>query len=77
MAVYNIDVRYKTSVERTERVLEIAESFGLGLDAKEFVVFDNTPIEIEQETSFTSLVSLVAVNRPCYGSWRNKWNKAA
>ncbi len=43
MAVYNIDVRYKTSVERTERVLEIAESFGLGLDAKEFVVFDNTP----------------------------------
>ncbi|MDT1883420.1 ABC transporter, partial [Acinetobacter baumannii] len=22
MAVYNIDVRYKTSVERTERVLE-------------------------------------------------------
>ncbi|EHF3480356.1 ATP-binding cassette domain-containing protein (plasmid) [Acinetobacter baumannii] len=48
MAVYNIDVRYKTSVERTERVLEIAESFGLGLDAKEFVVFDNTPIEIEQ-----------------------------
>lgn len=77
MAVYNIDVRYKTSVERTERVLEIAESFGLGLDAKEFVVFDNTPIEIEQGDIVYITGQSGGVNRPCYGSWRNKWNKAA
>ena len=43
-----IDKRYHTDVERTERVLEIAEAFGLGLDDKEFVVFDNLPLEIEQ-----------------------------
>lgn len=48
MAIYNIDVRYTTNVERTDRVLEIAEAFGLGLDSKEFVVFDNTDVEIQQ-----------------------------
>lgn len=48
MTTYTIDKRYHTDVERTERVLEIAEAFGLGLDDKEFVVFDNLPIEIEQ-----------------------------
>lgn len=48
MTTYTVDKRFHTEVERTERVLEIAESFGLGLDDKEFVVFDNQPIEIEQ-----------------------------
>lgn len=48
MTTYVIDKRYHTDVERTERVLEIAEAFGLGLDDKEFVVFDNLPLEIEQ-----------------------------
>ncbi len=48
MATYLIDKRFHTEVERTDRVLEIAESFGLGLDDKEFVVFDNQPIDIEQ-----------------------------
>ena len=43
-----IDKRFHTTVERTDRVLEIAEAFGLGLDDKEFVVFDQQPIEIEQ-----------------------------
>ena len=46
--IYQIDKRFHTEVERTDRVLEIAEAFGLGLDDKEFVVFDNQPIEIEQ-----------------------------
>jgi len=45
---YIVDKRFKTKVDRTDRVLEIAEAFGLGLDDKEFVVFDNQPIEIEQ-----------------------------
>lgn len=48
MTTYIIDKRFHTEVERTERVLEIAESFGLGLDDKEFVVFDKQPIDIEQ-----------------------------
>ena len=48
MSIYQIDKRFHTEVERTDRVLEIAEAFGLGLDDKEFVVFDNQPIEIQQ-----------------------------
>jgi ABC-type ATPase with predicted acetyltransferase domain len=48
MPVYTINKRFTTDVERTERVLEIAESFGLGLDDKEFVLFDNQAIEIRQ-----------------------------
>jgi ABC-type ATPase with predicted acetyltransferase domain len=48
MTTYKIDKRFHTTVERTDRVLEIAEAFGLGLDDKEFVVFDNQPIDIEQ-----------------------------
>lgn len=43
-----IDKRFHTEVERTDRVLEIAEAFGLGLDDKEFIVFDQQPIDIEQ-----------------------------
>src|SRR3569832_1773045 len=46
--IYTVDKRFHTEVQRTPRVLEIAEAFGLGLDDKEFVVFDNQPIEIEQ-----------------------------
>lgn len=38
---YLINKKFTTTVDRTERVLEIAEAFGLGLDEKEFVVFDN------------------------------------
>ena len=48
MTTYTIDKRFTTKVERTDRVLEIAEAFGLGLDDKEFVVFDNLPLNIEQ-----------------------------
>ncbi|HEO0817023.1 ATP-binding cassette domain-containing protein [Acinetobacter baumannii] len=48
MTIYNINKRYSTEVERSSRVLEIAEAFGIGLDDKEFVVFDNLDLEIEQ-----------------------------
>lgn len=48
MSQYIVNKRFQTSVTRTDRVLEIAEAFGLGLDDKEFVVFDNQPIDIEQ-----------------------------
>lgn len=48
MTTYRIDKRFHTEVERSDRVLEIAEAFGLGLDDKEFVVFDNQDIQVEQ-----------------------------
>lgn len=48
MTEYVIDKRFNSEVERTDRVLEIAESFGLGLDDKEFVVFDKQVIPVDQ-----------------------------
>lgn len=48
MSIYQLDKRFTATVDRTERVLEIAEAFGLGLDDKEFVIFDNQPLEVEQ-----------------------------
>ena len=46
--IYEIDKRFATSVQRTDRVLEIAEAFGLGLSDKEFVVYDHFKIEVNQ-----------------------------
>lgn len=48
MSTYILDKRFASKVERTDRVLEIAEAFGLGLDDKEFVIFDKQPFEIIQ-----------------------------
>lgn len=48
MTTFIIDKRFTTATTRTDRVLEIAEAFGLGLDDKEFVVFDAQPIDIAQ-----------------------------
>ena len=48
MTTYTINKRYNTQTERSSRVLEVAEAFGLGLDNKEFVVFDNQEFNIEQ-----------------------------
>jgi ABC-type ATPase with predicted acetyltransferase domain len=44
---YLIDKRFTTRVERSPRVLEIAEAFGIGLEEKEFVVFDQLNLEID------------------------------
>jgi ABC-type ATPase with predicted acetyltransferase domain len=43
-----IDRAFTSSVERTPRVLELAEGFGLGLSDKRFVIYDNLAIDIEQ-----------------------------
>lgn len=48
MTEYTITRKFNTSVERTARVLEIAESFGLGLSDKEFVVYDGLQIDVKQ-----------------------------
>lgn len=45
--IYTIDRRFKSRVERTPRVLEVAEAFGLGLSEKEFVIYDKLRLEIE------------------------------
>ena len=45
---YIINRYFTSSVERTPRVLEIAEGFGLGLSDKKFVVYDNLEIEVNQ-----------------------------
>lgn len=48
MSEYIIDIAFNSSVERTPRVLEIAEGFGLGLADKEFRIYDKLPITVEQ-----------------------------
>jgi uncharacterized protein len=45
---YKIDIRFNSSVARSQRVVEVAEAFGLGLEDKEFVVFDNLELEVPQ-----------------------------
>lgn len=45
---YVIDKRFTTRVHRTDRILEIAEAFGLGLEEREFVIFDHLELEVEQ-----------------------------
>lgn len=47
MTIYNISKSFSSSVERTPRVLEIAEGFGLGLSDKKFVVYDDLNIEVK------------------------------
>lgn len=45
---YIIDKRFTCSVARSQRVIDVAEAFGLGLDDTEFVVFDNLQLEVPQ-----------------------------
>ena len=47
MTKYTISRSFDSSVDRTPRVLEIAEGFGLGLTDKKFVIYDNLEIEVE------------------------------
>ncbi len=46
MTRYTINCAFNSSVERTPRVLEIAEAFGLGLSDKKFVIYDGLQLEI-------------------------------
>lgn len=45
---YLIDKRFATRVDRSDRILEVAEAFGIGLENREFVVFDNLELKIKQ-----------------------------
>jgi ABC-type ATPase with predicted acetyltransferase domain len=46
MTIYTINCGFNSSVERTPRVLEIAEAFGLGLAEKRFEVYRDLKLEI-------------------------------
>lgn len=46
MGKYLINVAFNTRVIKTIRTLEIAESFGLGLDEKEWTLYDNLELDI-------------------------------
>lgn len=48
MSEYIISRSFDMNVERTQRVLEIGESFGLALSDKKFVVYDNLKIDVDQ-----------------------------
>ncbi|MEQ4626815.1 MULTISPECIES: ABC transporter [Providencia] len=48
MSQYLINVSFDTRVTKTTRTLEVAESFGLGMDDKQFTLYDNLAVEIEQ-----------------------------
>lgn len=48
MSKYTINVSFQTRVNKTTRTLEIAESFGLGLDEKAWMLYDNLELEVEQ-----------------------------
>src|SRR6266568_791197 len=48
MTKYVVTKGFSSSVERTPRVLEIAESFGLGLSEKRFVIYDHLNIEVKE-----------------------------
>lgn len=45
---FTVSKKFSTKVERTDRVIEVAESFGLGLDDREFVLFDDFEMEIRK-----------------------------
>lgn len=46
MTAYTITKKFTSSAIRTPRVLEIAESFGLGLSDQEFTIFDGLELEV-------------------------------
>ncbi|WP_437435682.1 hypothetical protein [Escherichia coli] len=51
---YIINVSFQTRVNKTTRTLEIAESFGLGLDEKEWTLYDNLGLKRSRRCWCTS-----------------------
>lgn len=44
---FTISKSFETRVQKDRRVLEVAESFGLGLSDKRFVIYDNVQVELQ------------------------------
>ena len=68
MSKYTINVSFQTRVNKTTRTLEIAESFGLGLDEKEWTLYDNLELEVKRAMWCTSPANPVPVNPLCCAS---------
>lgn len=51
MSIYTINKAFNSTVVRSRRVLEVAEGFGLGLEDKEFVVYKDLKLEVNQGDS--------------------------
>ncbi|AGC36207.1 ABC transporter [Rhizobium phage RHEph10] len=49
MTIYTINCGFTSSVERSPRVLEIAESFGLGLAEKRFEIYRDLALDIRDD----------------------------
>jgi ABC-type ATPase with predicted acetyltransferase domain len=45
---YTVSKTFKSNVVRSNRVLEVAEAFGLGLEDKDFTVYDNFELDVEK-----------------------------
>lgn len=45
---YLIDKRFTTRATRTDRIMEVAEAFGIGLEDKEFVIFDKLELQVKK-----------------------------
>lgn len=45
---HDIDVRFTTSVKRTERVLDVSQAFGLELSDKQFCIYDHLKFTSQQ-----------------------------
>lgn len=45
---YVINKSFNSKVERTPRVMEVAESFGLGIEDEAWTIYDNLKLEINQ-----------------------------
>lgn len=48
MTKYTVDKAFSCRTERSDRVLEVAESFGIGLEEREFKVLDNVEVDIDK-----------------------------
>jgi uncharacterized protein len=46
--IYIINKRFNCRAHRSPRVVEVAETFGIGLEEREFVIFDNLELEVKQ-----------------------------
>lgn len=69
MSTYTINVSFQTRVNKTTRTLEIAESFGLGLDEKTGRFTTILSWKSSRGMWFTSLASQVPENLSCYVSY--------
>ena len=46
--IFTISKSFSSKVERTPRVLQVAEAFGLGVEDQDWVIYDNLEVEVNQ-----------------------------